>query len=36
MKPYLLPPMLVYVVGPNKFICNNSNALDVLMMLFFG
>jgi hypothetical protein len=28
--------MLVYVVGPNKSMCNNSNALDVLIMLFLG
>ena len=35
-KPYLFPPMLEYVVGPNKSICNNSNALLVLIMLFLG
>jgi hypothetical protein len=32
----LFSPMLVCVVGPNKFMCNNSNALDVLIMLFLG
>jgi len=35
-KSILFPPMLVYVVGPNKSMCNNSNALDVLIMLFLG
>ena len=35
-NPYLFPPMLVYVVGSNKSMCNNSNALHVLMILFFG
>ena len=34
-NPYLFPPMLVYVVGPNKFMCNYSNALYVPMILFF-
>jgi hypothetical protein len=33
---YLFSPMLVYVVSPNKSMCNNSNALDVLIMLFLG
>ena len=35
-KPYLFPPMLVYVVGLNKSMYNNSNVLDVLIMLFVG
>jgi hypothetical protein len=36
INPYLFPPMLVYVVGPNKSMCNNSNALDMLIILFLG
>ena len=28
--------MLVYCVGPNKSMCNNLNALLVLIMLFLG
>jgi hypothetical protein len=31
-----IPEFTLDVVGPNKSICNNSNALDVLMMLFLG
>ena len=26
INPYLFPPMLVYVIGPNKSMYNNSNA----------
>jgi hypothetical protein len=35
-NPYLFPPILVYVVGPNKSMCYNSNALDALFILFLG
>jgi hypothetical protein len=32
-KPCLLPPMLVYVIGPNRSIYNNSNSLLMLIIL---